>query len=51
MYGGFINFKEYFKQCGVNEENKEIQESVINKIKHLFYMKKIKKYKNQLLIK
>lgn len=31
-----INFMEYFKQLCINEENKEIKESVMNKIKHLY---------------
>lgn len=43
MYGGLINFTEYFKQICIEEENKQIRESVINKIKHLFYIDKPEK--------
>ena len=36
-----INFTEYFKELCEKEENKQIRESVINKIKHLYYINKI----------
>ena len=34
--GGFVSFREYFKNSGVNDESREIRESVIHKIKHLY---------------
>lgn len=38
-----INFTEYFKELCEKEENKQIRESVINKIKHLYYINKPEK--------
>lgn len=34
--GGFVSFREYFKNSGVADEDGEIRESVIHKIKHLY---------------